>query len=538
MTHIENFSFCGLRRLNQFTHACARRHALQTWMQSRTVHHCSKVNVIIGANGSGKSTLIDFLDFLRDPARIVTLPRENRPSESFAAFNVCFANGNSLTGASNPNFTREIQSAPNVTGEDSWMAMGLELSTEVNGNKKAFERNVSKKGLDPVTLSELVNFLAPLDANCEYWAGNVERASQVWADELNAARNHLVGVLSEVDLGEETKQSLAERLNGSWWLLPDGRLAVTLSDETAQPSHVRIEELPAGWRKLASFLGWLRNVPRGSICLVEEPETHLHPRLQRYLAERTGEIAKTQNLQVFIATHSPVFQQLNVWPHGAKLFVTRDGELSELNTAWEVLDDLGIKNSDLSQSNGIIWIEGPSDRIYIKHWIKLYCTEQGFRMPQENVDYSFAMYGGASLSHFSFDNAAPFIDMLSINRNAIIVMDRDNDFVVDDYGCEVVANPALAKAKITNWLESKGQERAYAWVTDGYTIESYLPEKFLENDFFEENCRLILKENRNKVAIATRYAKQDLQFKTCSRMKILLDFHIARLVASIAAWNR
>ena len=33
---------------------------------------------------------------------------------------------------------------------------------------------------------------------------------------------------------------------------------------------------------------------------------------------------------------------------------------------YDVLDDLGAKASDIFQSNGIIWVEGPSDRIYIK----------------------------------------------------------------------------------------------------------------------------------------------------------------------------
>lgn len=31
----------------------------------------------------------------------------------------------------------------------------------------------------------------------------------------------------------------------------------------------------------------------------------------------------------------------------------------------DALDDLGVKASDLLQANGIIWVEGPSDRAYI-----------------------------------------------------------------------------------------------------------------------------------------------------------------------------
>lgn len=37
----------------------------------------------------------------------------------------------------------------------------------------------------------------------------------------------------------------------------------------------------------------------------------------------------------------------------------------------ELLNDLDIRASDLLQSNGIVWVEGPSDRVYVKRWIEL-----------------------------------------------------------------------------------------------------------------------------------------------------------------------
>ncbi len=30
-----------------------------------------------------------------------------------------------------------------------------------------------------------------------------------------------------------------------------------------------------------------------------------------------------------------------------------------------ILSDIGFKASDILQANGVIWVEGPSDRIYI-----------------------------------------------------------------------------------------------------------------------------------------------------------------------------
>jgi predicted ATP-dependent endonuclease of OLD family len=31
--------------------------------------------------------------------------------------------------------------------------------------------------------------------------------------------------------------------------------------------------------------------------------------------------------------------------------------------------ELGMRASDLVQANTVIWVEGPSDRIYVRHWL-------------------------------------------------------------------------------------------------------------------------------------------------------------------------
>ena len=45
-------------------------------------------------------------------------------------------------------------------------------------------------------------------------------------------------------------------------------------------------------------------VPEGSIVLLEQPELHLHPSAQAYLADLLLHVAETRNLQVIVESHS------------------------------------------------------------------------------------------------------------------------------------------------------------------------------------------------------------------------------------------
>ena len=90
-----------------------------------------------------------------------------------------------------------------------------------------------------------------------------------------------------------------------------------------------------------------------------------------------------------------------------------------------ILDDLGVLASDLFQSNGIIWVEGPSDRIYIKKWLELVDPEL-----KENKDYTFLYYGGRLLAHYTSlpsndEDTKKYISILLTNKNSAIVMDSD-----------------------------------------------------------------------------------------------------------------
>ena len=134
-----------------------------------------------------------------------------------------------------------------------------------------------------------------------------------------------------------------------------------------------------------------------STVLLEEPELHLHPTVQRRMMRYFQD---SLDNQFFITTHSATI--LDSTPGTIVQITNRDGKAVGNVTAgrkhYEAVFDLGHRPSDLLQSNFIVWVEGPSDRIYIKHWLKLGAPEL-----EEGSDYQIMFYGGRLLSHLTLD---------------------------------------------------------------------------------------------------------------------------------------
>lgn len=109
---------------------------------------------------------------------------------------------------------------------------------------------------------------------------------------------------------------------------------------------------------------------RGPIVAIEEPETHLHPKLQKTFVQAAKELGK----QIFLSTHSPfIFDLVNlssIW------FVYKDGlegkvqNLSSLEEINTILEQLGVRPSDLLLANGILVVEGPTDKDVYQDWAR------------------------------------------------------------------------------------------------------------------------------------------------------------------------
>lgn len=218
------------------------------------------------------------------------------------------------------------------------------------------------------------------------------------------------------------------------------------------------------------------------IFLFEELENNLHPSLQRRLLSYIEELAKKGAI-FFLTTHSNV--TLDSYQNSDLVNVLHVQKLNDKVDVWNVtdkiqknsiLDDLGVKASDLLQANGVIWVEGPSDRVYINKWLELFGNFD-FR---EGKDYQCVFYGGRLLSNLSLEDEDELINLMSVNRNAIIVLDSDKKS----------SNTPLNNTK-KRILEEARKNNVLTWVTKGREIENYLSGDYLKKYYIKEKSRMI-----------------------------------------------
>ena len=202
---------------------------------------------------------------------------------------------------------------------------------------------------------------------------------------------------------------------------------------------------------------------------LEEPECHLHPGLLRKLILRLRELSKAQ---FFVTTHSNAVLDSTTSEDGIFQFLfapnvgTSVVRCTDVIEKGGILDALGVSGSTLLQTNCTLWVEGPSDRIYLRHWLKSRSTAKA-KVFVEGSDYSFVFYGGKILSHFAFseDGRNDLIALVRICRYSAVVMDLD----IDPMGTgESIRD---AKARIRDEAEKDGQHRL-AVFTAGREIEN------------------------------------------------------------------
>lgn len=207
-----------------------------------------------------------------------------------------------------------------------------------------------------------------------------------------------------------------------------------------------------------------------AMIFIDEPELNLHPGMQRLFLEQisSNEDLKAKNLTYIISTHSNHFLDLTIekdfvsmYSFSPKIDDIDDKQFIIKNVNRgdnKLLQELGVNNSSVFMANCSIWVEGISDRNYIKAFLKSYCEYENKIYPKEDIDFAFFEYAGSNIDHYVFDKEVEKEDekivlndiaSLALSNRIFLLADSDASKLSGKKGRRL---KALEDAKMENFI--------------------------------------------------------------------------------------
>ncbi len=226
---------------------------------------------------------------------------------------------------------------------------------------------------------------------------------------------------------------------------------------------------------------------KNKMFFIEEPEMYLHPGILRKFIEVINSNI-FPNHQYFITTHSNNILDISADVDvGMSIFkfkkpkVNSDRDdprfiIEQCNSGdVSLLNELGVRNSSVFMSNCSIWVEGITDRLYLKHYLELYIKKNAKVKYRENIDYTFIEYSGVNLAHFNFDDKDSTNDINAkyISNKIFLIADNDGTSVSSAKGKR---KEHIKNALKDNFYELKARE-----------IENLITCDVLKNILIEQN---------------------------------------------------
>jgi putative ATP-dependent endonuclease of OLD family len=322
-----------------------------------------------------------------------------------------------------------------------------------------------------------------------------------------------------------------------------------ISLQESNKGQINLSNCGSGIKTVLFVMTILHLIPKISghrkyVLALEELENNLHPALERrLLAHIRDHVNQNPDILLFLTTHSNVAIDLFGKDKNAQITrVWNDGKASYAEKAdtWDhknnLLDDLGVRASDLLQANCIVWLEGPSDRVYFDKWIEIFSDGK----IERGVHYECAFYGGSNLAHHAIsaedEDVKSFIQMLKVNRNSIILMDSD---VKND-------KDTLKHHVIRVLKESTDKDSVLAWVSAGKEVENYIPDvvlseyfgtevKLKQNGLISALYRNTKKGKTDFSAIKVKFANEIIQCKTFSKDTLKEQYDLGEKMKEVLA---
>lgn len=529
----------------------------------------SRVNVIIGKNNSGKSSLLDIIGAAYDIDNYAKLKSEIE--DIFVSVSITetmvrdLFRGYISIGRWNPNnFYKEygdktiegkVSAQRSLINSDKWKSQIEIVSSDVgiqelkphwrNGvesiqtfiDDNIFRRIAAERNIVPESESNM-----GVSPSGEGATNMIRKIINDSAYEESLIEGMLLDALNEIMFPEAEYESIriqqVRKKEETLW-------EVFLQEKGS--SRIPLSKTGSGIKTIILMLLNLIVIPKLAknsskryVYGFEELENNLHPAMQRKVFEYLYDFAVKNDVTIFLTTHSHVAINCLYDKQDASMFhiIKNQGKAevkrieSYLDKA-EILADLDVKASDILQANGIIWVEGPSDRVYIKKWLEVF-TDNQFK---EGQHYQFLYYGGRLLSQYALQEQTELISILTTNRNAAIIIDSDKR--------NQQASINSTKKRIVEEFEAL---HMFSWVTKGKEIENYITAATLAEKFGKniKQCgkyalfpEYIKRYYNGFIGKKVQFASEVIPFITVENTRGHLDLEekIKKLYSQIVRWN-
>lgn len=258
---------------------------------------------------------------------------------------------------------------------------------------------------------------------------NLDQRAAEWISFRNSFRTLLNELLHRSGMPLINEISLTQPKSN-----PNSIPRMYFSSDVNPELPIFVENMGTGVSQAVIILAELilsRGKPR--VIIAEEPEVNMHPGLLRRFMQI---IDRFSDFQFVFTSHSSAILDSVTKDDAVYHFqqnakgLCESKQVSAVAQQHALLDSLGMSGSSLLQANCVLWVEGPSDRLYLREM--MLALDDSL---VEGADYSFAYYGGAVLAHYTLGHSeseavqqlddAALVEMTKICRHSAVIMDRD-----------------------------------------------------------------------------------------------------------------
>ncbi|AFM06277.1 hypothetical protein Fleli_3975 [Bernardetia litoralis DSM 6794] len=255
------------------------------------------------------------------------------------------------------------------------------------------------------------------------------------------------------------------------------------------------------------------NQEKHMLFFFEEPEQCLHPAYQRVFME-TLMRKEFDSFQYFFTTHSNHLLDITLEIDKVSIYTfkkTNDSmdtptfEIENVdNENTDILRLIGVRNSSVFLSNCTIWVEGITDRIYIRKYLEVFQKTQDIKF-LEDIHYSFVEYGGGNITHWSFlEDADPNHSNILVDRlcgKLFLISDQDGA------GEEIDGETQkTAKAERHEKLEKKLGNRYYC-------LQAREIENLLDTEILKEVVKSYQPKDNDKFGFTENFTYENYKDK-------------------------